>query len=232
MRSFTKSWKPSRARPSWLPDEKSVVITVQPQLLRGDVDQEFVDAALVEGRIGWDIETTGLSWSRDRIGTCQLAIGGAIAVVQLDGLSEPEHLRRLLQDPGVLKIFHHAPFDLRFMAHHWGVKPQNVACTKIASKILEPSLDHSAHSLKPVLERYLGVVISKDQQRSDWASESLSDAQVAYAAFDVQFLVELYEHMVFYARRIGAWDLIRASYDYLPTRVQLDLSGASDVFLY
>lgn len=208
------------------------MITGEPTLYRGDIDQEMADRARAHGLVAWDIETTGLDWSQDRIGTCQLAVAGDIAVVQLEGWEVPDRLRSLLEDPSVVKIFHHAPFDLRFMAHHWKADPTNIACTKIASKILDPGLDSRAHSLKPVLERYLGVVIDKGEQRSDWVRESLSDAQVAYAATDVQYLAELYELMVRRAVGVDVAPLLRASYDYLPTRVKLDLMGVGDVFDY
>mgnify|MGYP006194651211 CR=1 FL=1 len=36
----------------------------------------------------------------------------------------------------VQKVFHHAPFDLRFMVAQWNVTPRNIACTKVASKML------------------------------------------------------------------------------------------------
>ena len=206
--------------------------TLAPSLFRDDIDQAMVDQARVDGRIAWDIETTGLDWNADRIGTCQLAVGGHIAVVQLDDWTVPDRLRDLLEDSRILKIFHHAPFDLRFMAHRWKAEPANVACTKIASKILEPGADHAAYSLKPVLERYLGVVIDKTQQRSDWMRQSLSDEQVTYAAADVVYLSDLYDQLMLRAQRTGADELIRASYEYLPTRVKLDLLGSGDVFAY
>jgi ribonuclease D len=206
--------------------------TVEPRLYQGDIGQDFLDRARAEGRVAWDIETTGLDWATDRIGTCQLAVAGDISVVQLGEWGTPDRLRSLLEDPNVVKVFHHAPFDLRFMAHHWKADPANLACTKIASKILDPAIDARAHSLKPVLERYLDVAIDKGEQQSDWVRESLSEAQVAYAATDVQYLSDLYDLMVARARRMGVDPLLRASYDYLPTRIKLDLLGAGDVFDY
>ncbi|WNV77832.1 ribonuclease D [Geodermatophilus sp. DSM 44513] len=205
---------------------------MEPRLYQGDIDQDFFDRARAEGRVAWDIETTGLDWATDRIGTCQLAVAGEIAVVQLGEWGAPDRLRSLLEDPIMVKVFHHAPFDLRFMAHHWKADPANVACTKIASKILDPGLDPRAHSLKPVLERYLGVVIDKAEQRSDWVRGALSNAQVAYAARDVQYLAELHDLMERRAVGVDVAPLLRASYDYLPTRVKLDLMGAEDVYAY
>ena len=208
------------------------MIALEPSLYRDDVDQAMVDRARADGRIAWDIETTGLDWNSDRIGTCQLAVAGCVAVIQLDDWTVPDRLRDLLEDPKILKIFHHAPFDLRFMAHRWKADPANVACTKIASKILEPGADHATYSLKPVLERYLGIVIDKTQQRSDWVRQSLSDEQLTYAATDVVYLSDLYDQLMLRAKRTGVDELIRASYEYLPSRVKLDLLGSGDVFAY
>lgn len=206
--------------------------TRAPSLYRDDIDDEMAHRAQAEGRIAWDIETTGLAWSTDRIGTCQLAAGDNVAVVQLHDRKVPGRLRELLEDARILKIFHHAPFDLRFMAYHWKADPANVACTKIASKILDPRADHAAHSLKPVLERYLAVEIDKTQQRSNWARQSLSEEQIAYAVIDVVHLSELFDRMMHRAQRTGVSELIHASYRYLPVRVKLDLMGSGDVYDY
>ncbi len=208
------------------------MITVEPRLYRNDIDGDFLARARNHGQVAWDIETTGLDWATDQIGTCQLAVGSDVAVVQLDKWDVPYGLRSLLEDPAILKVFHHAPFDLRFMAHHWKADPASVACTKIASKILDHGIESGAHSLKPVLRRYLGVDIDKTQQRSDWVRASLSEEQLSYAVADVQYLSELYAVMCHRAEGLGLDPLLRASYAYLPTRVKLDLLGAGDVYTY
>lgn len=198
-----------------------------------DVDENWLDHASEAGSVAWDIETTGLDWAASRIATCQLATRDRIAVVQLSGREVPKHLNRLLADVDVTKVFHHAPFDLRFMAHAWEVRPSNVACTKVAAKIVEPGLlEPKAYSLQNLLRRHLGVQIDKGQQVSDWASPNLSDAQVRYAVNDVIHLEALLEVLLDRAANQGTSELVSASYAYLPTRVQLDLSGAGDVFLY
>jgi len=66
-------------------------------------------------RIAWDIETTGLDWRREKIGTCQLFAEAVGAVVVSVGEDRPSALARLIEDNTVEKVFHHAPFDLRFM---------------------------------------------------------------------------------------------------------------------
>lgn len=201
-------------------------------LHEADLDEAFLGACLAADRVAWDIETSGLNWREDRIGTCQVAVGLEIAVVQLVGLDPPPRLSALLEAPGVCKIFHHAPFDLRFMAYKWNVQPANVACTKVASKILEPHLSSSDHSLKSVLMRHLGVSISKEQQLSDWMAPDLVSEQIRYAATDVEYLERLFDTVFEKAVKAGCSDLLDQSFQYLPTRVELDLREIGDVFSY
>lgn len=207
-------------------------VTAHHVLSRDDIADDVLDRARRIGRVAWDIETSGLDWARDEIHTCQVALADEIAVIQLAPRSVPANLRSLLADPSVEKVFHHAPFDLRFMAHKWTVTPASVACTKIAAKIVRPGRAREEYSLRPLLGEFLGVQIDKGQQVSDWSREHLSMAQLDYAANDVRYLDELYEALLRVADRQGVADLVAASYAYLPTRVLLDLSGAGDVYQY
>jgi ribonuclease D len=201
-------------------------------LLTDDVDEAFLERVAASGRVAWDIETTGLDWRTERICTVQVAAAEEIVVVQLKSGEVPSGLSTLLASADVEKVFHHAPFDLQFMTWAWHVQARHVSCTKVLSKILEPNAAHEQHSLKPLLDRYLGIQISKDEQRSDWAVETLRNDQIAYAANDVRYLFALLDVMAERARSVEVWDLARASFSYLPTRVSLDLSGSGDVFSY
>lgn len=198
----------------------------------GDVTAEFERAVRTDGLVAWDIETSGLDWRLDLIGTCQLHTPSAGTLIVKIGSHVPERLRDLLGSSRVTKVFHHASFDLRFMSHHWKIVPRNVACTKILSKIVRPGVDNAEHSLKPVLARYLGVEIDKAQQRSDWLQTDLSAAQKAYAARDVQFLIPLLHALQDEARGSGVADIVDKTFAYIPVRVETDIRGCGDVFQY
>ena len=202
------------------------------QVLRGDLTRDLYEAVLAAGLVAWDIETSGLDWSSDSIGTCQVATEDDVAVVVLDDTSEPKFLCALLEDDQVQKVFHHAPFDLRFLVAQWGVTPRNIACTKVASKILDPGLQNSDHSLMPVLKRHLDVEISKDQQVSNWLAPDLSSEQVDYAAGDVANLVRLHKVLRAKCEDAGLTTLLFESFSDLPTRVHLDRRGSGAVFAY
>ncbi|MDT5199365.1 MAG: ribonuclease [Mycobacterium sp.] len=209
-----------------------IVHTQEVNLVDGDVSADF-EWAVRDARIAaWDIETSGLDWRLDRIATCQLHVPNVgTQVIRMNG-HEPERLRELLTSERVVKVFHHAPFDLRFMRHHWKATARSVACTKILSKIVRPEAASDEHSLKPTLERFLGVVLDKRQQTSDWLSPSLTQEQLTYAVRDVEYLVPLLDRLMDEARASGVADIAERTFEYLPTRVETDIRGCGDVFAY
>ncbi|CAH1659387.1 MAG: ribonuclease D [Chelatococcus sp.] len=179
-----------------------------------------------------DTETLGLNPHRDRLCVVQLSRGdGSAEVVQIlrDG-PPPENLIRLLADPGVVKIFHFARFDLAVLFHRLGVMPAPVYCTKIASKLTRTYTDR--HGLKDLLKELLSVDISKQQQSSDWGADTLTDAQIAYAASDVLHLHALREKLDISLAREGRTEIAAACFDFLPTRARLDLLGWPDVDIF
>jgi ribonuclease D len=198
----------------------------------GDISSSKAQAARQMGVVGWDIETSGLDWRKDKIATCQVFIPNLDIDLILVGEANqaPPNLLSLLADPKVMKVFHHAMFDLRFMAAKWGAEARNVVCTKIASKLLEPLEDD--HSLKHVLQKHLQVKIDKRSRVSNWLTQSLSQEQLDYAASDVLYLPRLFSCLKNELERADRWHLAEKSFDYLPTRVQLDILGAGDVFSY
>jgi ribonuclease D len=202
-----------------------------PVLREGDVGEATARELRAAGRIAWDIETSGLDWSSDKIGTCQLYSDatGAI-VIQLNG-HVPSRLCEILRDAQVTKAFHHAMFDLRFMRAQWGIQARSVRCTKVASKIIDPELPAEEHSLQRLLSR-MDISISKDARLSDWLGEHLSAEQVAYAANDVRYLLPLLSRLEQTARERGLFDVLDRCFNHLPTRVELDVRGYGDIYQY
>jgi ribonuclease D len=197
----------------------------------GDVSAAGDRAARSAGVVAWDIETSGLDWRADRIATCQLFVPGhGVELIRVES-RVPIRLRHLLCDGGIAKVFHHAAFDLRFMRHHWDAVPQRIGCTKVAAKLLEPSADPGSHSLKPLVERCLGVILDKGEQRSDWFAE-LSDSQLEYAAADVRYLLPLLRRLSVDLRARGLEKLAERCFEHIPTRVELEVGGYGDVFAY
>src|SRR6185312_13641574 len=99
-------------------------------------------------------------------------------------------------------------------------------CTKIASRLARTYTDK--HGLKDLAREVLGVDLSKQQQSSDWGADTLTDAQVAYAASDVLHLHALRERLDAMLAREGRAELAAACFRFLPERARLDLAGWAD----
>jgi ribonuclease D len=110
--------------------------------------------------------------------------------------------------------------------------PQPVYCTKIASRLARTYTDR--HGLKDLVRELLNIDLSKQQQSSDWGSQSLSEAQLAYAASDVLHLHALRERLDIMLAREGRLGLAQSCFEFLPTRARLDLQGwdTEDIFAH
>jgi len=194
------------------------------RLHRGDLP----DLSRYKTAVAIDTETLGLNPHRDRLCVVQLSPGdGSADVVQIPaGATDAPNLKRLLADPAILKIFHFARFDVAVLSNALGVMPAPVYCTKIASRLCRTYTDK--HGLKDLARELLGVDMSKQQQSSDWGADSLTEAQVAYAASDVLYLHALKDKLDVMLAREGRTDLAEACFRFLPDRARLDLMGWED----
>jgi len=175
-----------------------------------------------------DTETMGLDPRRDRLCLVQLSSGdGNAHLVQIaKGQTKAPNLTRMLKDRKVLKLFHFGRFDIAALKTAFGVTTAPVYCTKIASKMVRTFTDR--HGLKYLLQDLAGVDISKQQQTSDWGAETLTDAQLDYAASDVLYLHRLKAELDRRLEREGRTALAQACFDFLPRRAELDLLGWDD----
>jgi ribonuclease D len=193
-----------------------------------DLSNYDVDAIAI------DTETLGLNPHRDRLCVVQISPGdGTADVVQIAaGQKRAPNLVSLLRNRKITKIFHFGRFDLAVLYQAFGVMPEPVFCTKIASRLVRTYTDR--HGLKDICNELLGVSLSKVQQSSDWAAETLSPEQLDYAASDVLYLHRLREALQGRLARDGRSAEAAACFKFLPTRAKLDLMGwgEEDIFAH
>lgn len=163
-----------------------------------DVEQALRDI-MSQQTVGLDLETTGLNPREHRIRLVQLATPNA--VYMLDAFKTNIHLLDKLFEvkEGPVLAGHFLEFDLTFLRNS-GIEistGSRLFDTYIASKLLSAGLDDKkprtekiSHSLRAVVERYLGVNIDKKEQKSDWSGE-LTQEQIQYAANDAAILLSL-----------------------------------------
>ena len=181
-----------------------------------------------------DCETMGLNPHRDRLCVIQMSGGdGHSHIVQVEkGQTEAPNLCDMLENPEVLKLFHFGRFDIAALYHAFGALAAPVYCTKIASRLVRTYTDR--HGLKNLCQELLGIDISKQQQMSDWGAETLTEAQLDYAASDVLYLHRLRAALDARLEREGRTEMAQACFDFLPMRARLDLAGwpETDIFAH
>ena len=185
--------------------------------------------AFADGPIAVDTEAMGLNPHRDRLCVVQLSDGrGDEHLVRFGPRSDyaAPRLKALLADPGRLKIYHFARFDIGIIQAYLGIMAAPLYCTRTASRIARTYTDR--HGLKDLVKEVLGHEISKQQQTSDWGAGELSEAQREYAASDVRFLHQLKAKLDERLEREGRATLALACFDFLPARALLDLAGWAD----
>ena len=193
-----------------------------------DLSHYDVDAVAI------DTETLGLNPHRDRLCVVQISPGdGSADVIQIAaGQKKAPNLVSLLRNRKITKLFHYGRFDLAVLHNAFGVMPEPVFCTKIASRLTRTYTDR--HGLKDICAELLGVSLSKVQQSSDWAAETLTQEQLEYAASDVLYLHRLRDALSARLARESRMEVADACFRFLPTRSRLDLLGwpEDDIFAH
>lgn len=207
--------------------------SVSIHVVTGDLSDRLAAELRQLERVAVDTETTGLDWQQDSLELCQLFSPTSGSILVRRSETWPINLLGLLEDPQVTKVFHHAPFDLRFIEATWGARTNSVFCTKAASKLLDPQLPVSEHSLAPLLKRHFGIHLDKGAVRvSDWGAQVLSPEQEAYAAADVSHLLKLaaLEHQRLQTLGLQSeLDLICA---YMPLDAHFAVTGVPNPLTY
>tara|TARA_Y100000741_G_scaffold286592_1_gene226481 strand:+ start:1570 stop:2181 length:612 start_codon:yes stop_codon:yes gene_type:complete len=179
-----------------------------------------------------DTEAMGLNHNRDRLCLVQISKGNGIChIIKInDTKKKPANLLKILRNNNILKIFHYARFDVGILNYSYKINIKNVYCTKIASKLTRTFTDK--HGYKDLCLELLKKTIIKNEQTSDWGADKLTSKQLDYAAKDVLYLHDLKEKLDDILIRENRMKIAEACFKFLEHRVNLDLSGWSDIDIF
>ncbi len=125
-----------------------------------------------------------------KLALVQLAWRGGLALVdpiQVD----LGPLAQILDGPGVA-VLHASDQDLEILELTCGTIPSRLFDTQVAAGFV----GMSSPSLASVYERFLGIRVPKADRLSDWLARPLTDAQLDYAASDVDRLLDVHDILV------------------------------------
>jgi ribonuclease D len=179
--------------------------------------------------IAIDGEFSGLNPLTDKLHLLQLCDGSdMVHFVKFNGKYNAPHLKSLLENEKIKKIFHFGRADLGFLKQHLSINVQNIFDTKIASKICRKFT--SNHGLKDLSKDLIGIKLDKEMQTSDWGKEEYTKEQIQYAANDVLYLHKIKEELEKILKRENKNEIAEECFKFLETRTTLDLNGLGDIF--
>lgn len=120
-----------------------------------------------------------------RLALVQIAWHDQLAVI--DPLAVPITMLAKLLDGEGLAVLHAAEQDLEVLYHECGTRPRRIFDTQIGAGFI----GYSSPSLATLHDRLLGVELAKEARLSDWFQRPLPDYMLAYAAADVERLLEI-----------------------------------------
>ena len=136
-----------------------------------------------------DCEAAGFHRYSDRLCLVQLSTVDATYILDPLATKVAPFLKSSLENPATSVVMHGAAYDLRLLKRDLGIHVNGLVDTQVSASLLgEPGI-----GLQALLERHLGVTVSKKFQRADWAQRPLSSEMLDYAAGDTRHLHALAE---------------------------------------
>jgi ribonuclease D len=204
---------------------------VLPEIVRSDLTESQLQAYLAAPAVAVDTETMGLQLLRVRLCVVQVCDhAGRATLVQIpkELVDSPgpvsaraPRLKRLMEAPQVLKIFHFARFDVAALRHYLGIVVDPLYCTRTASKLVRTYTDR--HGLKDIALELLDVELNKAARHTDWSNPDLRPEQVRYAISDVTLLHALKDRLDDMLRREDRAELAQECFRAIPLMARLDL---------
>lgn len=158
------------------------------------------------------------------VGLVQLYDGESCYLIDPIAVGDLSPLAELLVDESVVKVLHSCSEDVEVFCDALKIAPGPIFDTQIAAALLGVGFSVSYQNL---VNHYLGIMIPKEETRSDWLQRPLTDSQLEYAALDVTHLLTVYETQVEELEKLGRTDWVSEECAQLaedvPTQIDPDL---------
>ena len=139
--------------------------------------------------VGVDTEFRRTTKDNMRLALLQINDEDEIYLIDTLLIDDPEDKCSFLYSDSVTKILHSCKEDLEAIYSWTNKKMCNVFDTQIANAFLNG--DYSV-SYRLLVEKKLGIILEKNETRSNWLRRPLTDSQLKYASLDVEYLINLF----------------------------------------
>jgi ribonuclease D len=167
-----------------LPD--SILITSKRDL------QQVVHDLARQPYVAVDTESNSLYAYQEQVCLIQFSSVDTDYLVDPLAIDDLTGLKPIFQDPGIVKVFHAAEYDLICLKRDFGFEFANLFDTMVAARIL----GRKEVGLGSLLEVEFGVHLNKRYQRANWGQRPLPLHLLNYARLDTHYLIPLRQILV------------------------------------
>lgn len=183
--------------------------------------EAFVERARCSSVLAIDTEFLREKTYYAKLCLLQMATDDEVAIVDPFAVRDLTPIACLLEDEGIVKLFHAGGQDLEIIYREIGVLPRPIFDTQIAAALLGHTQQIGYGAL---VNSLCGVSLKKSDSFTDWSRRPLQDSQLDYAADDVLYLPEVYRTMVERLEEKGRLAWLRNDFEELsnPARYEED----------
>ncbi|MCP4021331.1 MAG: ribonuclease D [Desulfobacteraceae bacterium] len=159
------------------------------KLIESDSEFEILCGELAEQKIiGVDLEADSMHCFKEKVCLIQIASSAGSYVVDPFCVKVFDPFTQILENPAIVKVFHGADFDIRSLDRDFNARVYSLFDTEIACRFL----GMKERGLAALLKKYFNLLVDKKFQKHDWSKRPLPKDMLAYAATDVNHLIELH----------------------------------------
>lgn len=174
-----------------------------PNLLETPAQLEAAERAWSASSVlGIDTEFVRERTYRADLGLVQISDGRSAWLWDPLPFASHAAVKRLLENPRILKVLHSGSEDLEVLRHSLDAIPEPLVDTQIACAMLGQPLQLAFGAAAKWL---FGVEIDKEHTRSNWLKRPLAAGQLHYAAMDVVLLPMMLEELQPRLQAAGRW---------------------------
>ena len=143
--------------------------------------------------LGVDTETEGLDFTCKKMIMLQIGDEDTQFVIDTRYVNI-DALKPILESRDIIKIFHNAKFDYKFIKKWSGITCERIYDTFLTEIVISCGKS-SGYGLKDLCKRYLNVELNKDvrNQFIGLTGQPFNDSQINYGAKDVEYLCKIKE---------------------------------------
>jgi ribonuclease D len=155
-------------------------------------------------RVGLDTEFVGEESYVPRLELIQISTGDVSAVIDVPAVGVLDDLGELVSDPRVEKVMHAGRQDMELFYAHTGAVAAPIFDTQVAAAMVGYGMQVAYGQL---VQRVIGVKLEKAHTFTNWSLRPLTEAQMAYAFDDVQYLLPVHDRLRKRLAKLGrvAW---------------------------